>query len=502
MPKFTHQFDTNLYKGSITLNTDRFINNDWVSPIDGQRFEVINPSTGKGITEISVGTSKDVNVAVSAARKAFKTSWGLNVTSSFRANCLLKLADIMSQNVDAIAAIETLDVGTPFTMTRGYLIPEAVETLKYYAGLSGKTHGHTKETNPLKFGYTRREPYGVVAAITPWNTPLRITISKITPALITGNTVVIKPSEFTPLSALLFASFIEEAGIPPGVINIVNGLGETVGNALSRHPDVNLISFTGSTRVGRLIIQASAESNMKKVFLELGGKNPSVIFADVEDDLEEVLAWSERGIFTLSGQMCSAGSRIFVQEQIYNKFVQRFTEIAEKRVVGDPFNAATVQGPAAYKAQRDRVMRYIDTGIQEGAKLVTGGKALGKDGYFIQPTIFTEVAPEMTLFRDESFGPIASIMKFKTEEEVIQLANDTSYGLVGALFTKDLNRAIRMSNAIEAGTVFVNCFNWMEISLPWTGYKQSGWGSEKGEEVLEYYMQVKAVHINLGLKVA
>ncbi|KAI0783534.1 aldehyde dehydrogenase [Abortiporus biennis] len=502
MPIFTHQFDTDLYKGSVTLNTDLFINNEWVTPIEGNHFEVINPSTGARITDISLGTSKDVDVAVSAARKSFKTSWGLNVTPSFRANCLLKLADIISHNIDAIAAIETLDVGTPFTMTKYFMIPGAVETLKYYAGLAGKTHGHTKETNPLKFGYTRREPHGVVAAITPWNSPLPIAIAKIAPALITGNTVVLKPSEFTPLSALLFASFISEAGFPPGVINIVNGLGEVVGTALSHHPDINFISFTGSSRVGRLIAKASAESNLKKVALELGGKSPNVIFADVEDDLDEVLTWSERGIFALSGQMCSAGSRIFVQEQIYDKFVQKFTEIAEKRIVGDPFNPATVQGPAAYKGHLDRVIGYIDAGIKEGAKLVTGGKALDKDGYFVQPTIFTEVTPEMSLFRDESFGPIAAIIKFKTEEEVIQLANDTSYGLVGALFTKDLNRAIRVSNAIEAGTIFVNCFNWIETPLPWTGYKQSGWGSENGEEVLEHYMQVKSVHINLGLKVA
>jgi len=356
------------------------------------------------------------------------------------------------------------------------------------------------ETNENKFAYTRHEPYGVVGQITPWNFPLAMVAWKIAPALATGNTTVLKPSEITPLTALKLAGLINEAGIPPGVVNIVNGYGHTVGQAISEHPLIEKIAFTGSTLTGRKILKASSESNLKVVSLELGGKSPCVIFDDA--DLDQAIKWASVGIFSNMGQSCVAGSRIFVQEGIYNEFLTKFTDTAAHLAskTGDPFGKGTEHGPQVSKVQFDRVMGYIDSGKESGATVHHGGERHGDEGYFIKPTIFTDVHPEMKIVKEEIFGPVAVIVKFKDEAEVVEMANNTTYGLAAHIFTQNVSRSIRIAHAVEAGTVWVNCAQTVELNVPFGGYKQSGIGRELGEYALETYTQVKAVHVNIGQK--
>lgn len=336
---------------------------------------------------------------------------------------------------------------------------------------------------------------GVCGQIIPWNFPLLMFAWKIGPALATGNTVVMKTAEQTPLSGLVFTQFIQQAGFPPGVFNLVTGLGKVAGAALSAHMGVDKIAFTGSTAVGRQIMKAAASSNLKKVTLELGGKSPNIVFNDA--DLDKTVDWVNFGIYYNHGQICCAGSRIYVQEGIYDKFLEAFKKRAEENKVGDPFQEETFQGPQVSQLQYDRVMAYIDAGRTEGAKVVTGGTRLGDKGYFIQPTIFSDVRPDMKIMREEIFGPVCAIAKFKDEEEVIQLANDTTYGLAAAVHTQSLNTAIRVSNALEAGTVWINCYNMIHHALPFGGYKESGIGRELGEAALANYTQSKSVAMRL-----
>ncbi|KAG7086192.1 hypothetical protein E1B28_002155 [Marasmius oreades] len=494
------KLDTPTFKGSLSLNTGLFIDGKWVDPVEGGKIDVVNPATGKVITSVAVGTGKDVDIAVEAAKKAFKSKWGFKVPGTERGRLLNKLADLIEANLDELAALESLNVGKPFTMSKMVDVKASIQVLRYYAGWADKIHGKTIETNENKFAYTRHEPYGVVGQIIPWNFPLTMLSWKIAPAVATGNCCVLKPSEITPLTALKVAGMINEAGFPPGVINIVNGYGITVGAAISAHPDIRKVAFTGSTIVGRKIQEASAKSNLKVVSLELGGKSPNVIFDDA--DFEQAVKWAALGIYANMGQICTAGSRIFVQEGIYDKFLAAFTQASKalQSATGDPFAATTQHGPQVSQVQFDRIMGYLDSARKDGATIHIGGERHGNEGYFIQPTIVTDCKPDMKIVREEVFGPVAAIIKFKTEEEAIEMANDTNYGLAAAVFTENNSRAVRVAHALEAGTTWVNCYNSSEIQTPFGGYKQSGFGRELGEYALETYTQVKAVHVNIGLK--
>ncbi|RSL62340.1 Aldehyde dehydrogenase [Fusarium duplospermum] len=480
---------TGTYQQPIGL----FIDGKWVEGVDKKKFEVINPSTEETITSICEGTEKDIDLAVAAARKAFEGEWK-NTTPQQRGNLLLKLADLAEKNLDLLAAVESLDNGKSITNARGD-VGAVVGCLRYYGGWADKIEGKTIDIAPDMFHYTRSEPIGVCGQIIPWNFPLLMLAWKIGPALATGNTVVMKTAEQTPLSALVFTQFIEQAGYPAGVFNLVSGYGKTAGAALSSHMDVDKIAFTGSTVIGRTIMKAAASSNLKKVTLELGGKSPNIVFEDA--DIDEAINWVNFGIYYNHGQCCCAGTRIYVQESIYDKFLAAFKKRAEENKVGDPFNEETFQGPQVSQLQYDRIMSYIKSGKEEGATVLTGGERLGDKGYFIKPTIFSDVRPDMKIMQEEIFGPVCAISKFKDEEEVINLAHDTAYGLAAAVHTKNINTAIRVSNSLKAGTVWVNCYNMLHHALPFGGYKESGIGRELGEAALANYTQNKSVGIKL-----
>ncbi|KAI5460225.1 aldehyde dehydrogenase domain-containing protein [Mariannaea sp. PMI_226] len=481
---------TGTYQQPIGL----FIDGKWVESVDKKKLQVVNPSTEEIITEVYEGTEKDVDLAVSAARKAFESTWKTTAPQK-RGNLLYKLADLAEKNKELLAAVESLDNGKSINSAR-MDVQGVISCIRYYAGWADKVDGKTIDIDPNMFHYTRSEPLGVCAQIIPWNFPLLMLSWKIAPALATGNAVVMKTAEQTPLSALVFTQFIEQAGFPPGVFNLITGLGSVAGAALSSHMDVDKIAFTGSTAVGRLIMKAAAASNLKKVTLELGGKSPNIIFNDA--DLEEAIKWVNIGIYYNQGQVCCAGSRIYVQEGIYDKFLEAFKKRAEENVVGNPFLENTFQGPQVSKLQYDRVMSYIEAGKADGATVVTGGERHGDKGFFIQPTIFSDVKPDMKIMQEEIFGPVAAMAKFKDEEEVIRLANNTNYGLAAAVHTQNLNTAIRVSNALQAGTVWVNCYNQLSHQLPFGGYKESGIGRELGEAVLANYTQNKSVAIRLA----
>ncbi|KAL1883020.1 hypothetical protein VTK73DRAFT_95 [Phialemonium thermophilum] len=481
---------TGPYKQPIGL----FINNEWVEGVEKKTFEVINPSTEEVICSVAEATEKDVDIAVGAARKAFEGVWRKTTTQQ-RSILLLKLADLVEKNLDLLAAVESLDNGKSITMAKGD-VSAVAGCIRYYGGWADKIEGKTIDIDPDMFHYTRQEPIGVCGQIIPWNFPLLMLAWKIGPALATGNTIVLKTAEQTPLSALVFAQYVKEAGFPAGVLNIISGFGKTAGAAIASHMDIDKVAFTGSTLVGRSILKAAASSNLKKVTLELGGKSPNIVFNDA--DIEKAISWVNFGIYYNHGQCCCAGSRIYVQEGIYDKFVAAFKKRAESNKVGDPFHPETFQGPQVSKLQYDRIMGYIEAGKQEGATLETGGGRLGDKGYFIQPTIFTNVTSKMKIMQEEIFGPVCAIAKFRTEEEVIQLAHDTSYGLAAAVHTNDLNTAIRVSNSLRAGTVWVNCYNMLHHALPFGGYKESGIGRELGEAALANYTQNKSVAIRLG----
>lgn len=495
---FTKTFDTPAYKGTVTIPLGLYINGEFVDPVEGGTIDVVNPATGKVVTSIAAGTKADIDIAVKAAKEAYKTSWGLKVPGTQRGKLMSKLAVLMEEHIAEFAALDALANGKAYNTAYGKDNKGAIAVMEYYAGWADKISGKTIETNDKKLAYTRHEPIGVVGQIIPWNVPMFSLSLKVAPALATGNTIVLKPSEITPLSALLFCTLIEQAGFPPGVINIVNGYGSTAGQAISEHPLIEKVAFTGSTLTGRRIMEAAAKSNLKSVTLELGGKSPSIIFDDA--DLEQAVKWAIHGIYYNHGQNCSAGSRIFVQESIYDKFLDQFTEQARAIKVGDPFSPDTYQGPQVSKTQFERIMGYITSGQNDGATVHLGGKQIGQEGYFIEPTIFTECQPNMKIVREEIFGPVACVIKFKTEDEVVEQANDTTYGLAASVFSKDIDRAIRVAHALEAGTAWINCSNQAEISMPFGGFKQSGIGRDLSEYALENYTNVKAVHVNIGLR--
>ncbi|RJE21767.1 Aldehyde dehydrogenase [Aspergillus sclerotialis] len=471
-----------------------FINNEFVKGSEGKTFETINPTNEKPITSVHEANEKDVDIAVAAARKAFEGAWS-QVTPTERGRMLTKLADLFERDSDTLAAIEALDNGKAMTMAK-LDVANAANCLRYYGGWADKITGQTIDTNPETLAYTRHEPIGVCGQIIPWNFPILMWAWKIGPAIAAGNTVVIKTAEQTPLSGLYAAKLIKEAGFPAGVVNVISGFGRVAGAAISSHMDIDKVAFTGSTLVGRTILQAAAKSNLKKVTLELGGKSPNIIFNDA--DIDNAIAWANFGIFFNHGQCCCAGSRLLVQEGIHDKFVARFKERAAQNKLGNPFAADTFQGPQVSQLQFDRIMEYINHGKKAGATVAIGGERHGNEGYFIQPTLFTDVTGDMKIAQEEIFGPVITVQKFKDEAEAIKIGNSTSYGLAAAVHTKDLNTAIRVSNALKAGTVWVNQYNMISYQAPFGGFKESGIGRELGSYALENYTQVKAVHYRLG----
>ncbi|KAF3936123.1 Omega-crystallin [Dactylella cylindrospora] len=481
--------------GKYEQPTGLFINNEFVKGKKGQEFDVINPSTEKVICKVHEATEEDVDIAVAAARKAFNSkSEYRKLSTADRGKLLLNLADQFEKNLLLLASIESLDNGKSITMAKGD-IAACIGCLRYYGGWADKIHGKVITTGEGIFSYTKREPVGVCGQIIPWNFPLLMWAWKIGPAIACGCTIVLKTAEQTPLGGLVAAQLCKEAGFPPGVVNVISGFGKTAGAAISSHMDIDKVAFTGSTLVGRTIMKAAASSNLKKVTLELGGKSPNIVFEDA--DIDEAISWVNFGIFYNHGQCCCAGSRIYVQESIYDKFVERFRQRAKENVVGDPFDEKTFQGPQVSQLQYDRIMDYIKIGKEEGAKVETGGERHGDVGYFIQPTIFSNVSHDMKIMQEEIFGPVCAIAKFKDLEDVLDIGNNTNYGLAAAVHTKNLNTAIQVADGLKAGTVWVNSYNLLHWSLPFGGFRQSGIGRELGKAALDNYTQIKTVSINM-----
>ncbi|KAK7852958.1 aldehyde dehydrogenase family 2 member C4 [Quercus suber] len=471
--------------------TKLFINGEFVDSISGKTFETIDPRTGEVIARIAEGDKEDVDLAVKAARHAFDDGPWPRLSGAERAKRMMKFADLIDQNVEELAALDTIDAGKLFSMGRTVDIPHAASVIRYYAGAADKIHGEVLKMSNAFHAYTLREPIGVVGHIIPWNFPTTLFFLKVSPALAAGCTMIVKPAEQTPLSALYYSHLAKLAGIPDGVLNIITGFGPTAGAAISSHMDIDAVSFTGSTEVGRIVMKAAAESNLKVVSLELGGKSPFIIFDDADVDMAAQLALI--GILHNKGEICVAGSRLYVQEGIYEKLVEKLVEKAKAWVVGDPFDPKVQHGPQVDKQQFEKILSYIEHGKNEGATLLTGGKPLGDKGYYIEPTIFAEVKEDMLIAKDEIFGPVLALAKFKTIDEAIKRANSTRYGLAAGIVTKDLNVANTVSRSIRAGTIWINCYFAFDNDCPIGGYKMSGFGRDFGLEALHKYLQVKSV---------
>ncbi|KAL2820120.1 aldehyde dehydrogenase [Aspergillus granulosus] len=487
---------------SWTQPTGLFINNEWVKSVDGHKIISINPATSEEIVAVYGATAEDVDNAVKAARAALNNPTWRDLSGLDRGKLMNRLVTLIEENREVLATIETIDNGKPYTVASNEDLTEAAETIRYYAGFADKVFGQVIATTSHKFAYTVREPVGVCAQIIPWNYPLAMAAWKLGPALACGNTVVLKPAEQTPLSALFLANLVIEAGFPPGVVNILNGYGSVAGAALASHMDVDKIAFTGSTDTAKRIMKM-ASANLKNITLETGGKSPLIVFNDA--DLTEAVKWAHWGIMANQGQVCTATSRILVQNEIYSEFLEAFkAQIKTVSKVGDPFDESTFQGPQVSRAQYDRVLSYVHIGQGEKATLVCGGKP-AKDvgngkGFFIEPTVFADATPEMRIYREEIFGPFAVLCRFGTEEEAIKMANGTTYGLGSAIFTTNLTRAHQVASRLEAGTVWINSSNDGDWRIPFGGVKQSGIGRELGEAGLEAYSNIKAVHVNVKPK--
>ncbi|CAF3867558.1 unnamed protein product, partial [Rotaria sordida] len=466
--------------------TQIFINNEWHKAANGKTFPVINPSTGEEICQVEEGTKADIDKAVEAANKAFdiKSTWR-KYEPAERGNLLRKLADLLRRDVDYLSKLETLNGGKIITDSVMEVFGAAA-CLDYCAGWSDKIAGETLASAPGTFTYTRHEPVGICGQIIPWNFPLVMLAGKIGPALTCGNVVIVKPAEQTPLTALYCASLIKEAGFPPGVVNIVPGDGPNCGYEIAVHKKIDKIAFTGSVEVGKKVQEAAAKSNLKRVTLELGGKSPLIICEDA--DLDLAVTTAHRALFRHAAQVCVAASRIFVHSKIYDEFVSKSVELAKKRVLGNPFDSKTQQGPQINNTQCETILQYIKSGKESGAKLECGGERFGDKGYFIQPTIFSDVKDDMKIAREEIFGPVMSIFKFDSYDEVIKRANDTEYGLAAGVITKDLSRALQFVEQLQAGSVWVNQYGALQFQAPFGGFKQSGHGRELGRYGLaEYY---------------
>ena len=477
------------------MATKLLIDNRWVPSESGKTFATINPSTGEEICQVAEADAPDVDKAVQAARRAFDQGPWRKMRASERGRLLHRLADLIEQNAEQLARLETLDNGKPLSIAKAVDVTKTIACYRYFAGWADKVQGKTIPIDGDFFCYTRHEPVGVIGQIIPWNYPLLMQAWKLAPALATGNTIVMKPAEQTPLSALRLGELVLEAGFPEGVVNLLPGFGPTAGAAIARHMDVDKVAFTGSTEVGRLIMEAAAKSNLKRISLELGGKSPNIIFAD--SDLDDAVEGAHLGLFVNQGQSCCAGSRVFVEETIYDEFVEKSIARARKRRVGDPLDPRTDQGPQVSESQFDRVLGYIESGKREGATLACGGERVGDRGYFIQPTVFSDVQDEMKIAREEIFGPVMSIIAFKDMDEVISRANRTTYGLAAGVWTRDIKKAHAVANGVRAGTVWVNCYHVLDTRAPFGGFKQSGMGRELGEYGLQQYTEVKTVTLKL-----
>ena len=475
--------------------TQLFINGKYVPSLSGKTFETVNPTNEKPIIAVSDGQPEDIDLAVMAARKAFDSGPWRRMSGSQRGKLLFTLASLLEKNAEEFARLESMDNGMSVTLAHAF-IKMAIDTIRYYAGYADKVHGQVIPIEGPYLCYTRHEPVGVVGAVLPWNVPMVMASWKMGPALAMGCTMVIKPAEQTPLTALKLGELINEAGFPNGVVNIVSGFGLTAGKSLVEHPLVDKVAFTGSTEVGLEIMRGCHVSNLKRVTLELGGKSPNIILDDADIDL--AIKQSQLGIYFNQGQVCIAGSRVFVQEKIYDEFVKRTVEASQKRIVGCPLRPETEQGPQVDGVQFNRVMGYIESGVKEGAKLVCGGKRVGPKGYFIQSTVFADVTDEMKIAREEIFGPVMSILKFKTIEEVIERANNTCYGLGAGVVTRNFDNAVKIANAVKAGTVYVNCYDVISSLIPFGGYKNSGLGREMGEYGLKNFTEVKTVIVKVA----
>lgn len=470
-----------------------FINGEWVESVEGNTFQTLNPATGEVLATVYEAREKDVHLAAKAALDAFENGPWSTMSAYDRSKLMFKLADLMERDFDVLAQLDTLDNGKSINEMVNGDLPNAIENLRYFAGWANKMTGQTIPVSHSFLNYTRHEPIGVVGQIIPWNFPIQMALWKIAPALATGCTVILKPAEQTPLSALYLAKLIEEVGFPKGVINIINGFGKTAGNALVQHPQVSKIAFTGSTPVGKAIMKEAADT-MKRVTLELGGKSPNIILPDA--DLDKAIPGVFSGIMVNQGQVCCAGSRVFIPDHLYDHVVNKLVDYAKAVKLGNGLDKTTEMGPLISEKQQEIVTSYVNKGVEEGASLLIGGEKLGK-GYFVKPTVFADVRDEMTIAKEEIFGPVVVAMPYSSLDEVVSRANNSPYGLAAGLWTENLKNAHTISRKLKAGTVWVNCYNLTNAAVPFGGYKQSGFGREMGSYALENYTEVKSVWVNL-----
>jgi aldehyde dehydrogenase (NAD+) len=461
----------------------------------GKTFETLNPATEEAIARVAEADAPDIDLAVQAARKAFEASSWPRLSARERGRLLWRIADILDSRKENLARLETLDSGKPISDSRAGDIPGAADCFRYYAGWCDKICGETIPVEGSFFNYTRREPVGVVGAITPWNFPIVLAAGKIAPALACGCTVVLKPAEQTPLSALALGEILQEAGVPDGVVNVVPGFGPTAGASLVRHPEVDMIAFTGEYLTGQEIMR-NAAGNLKRLAFELGGKSPHIVFADA--DLEAAVENAMTGVFFNAGQVCCAGTRLFLEKKICGAFTEKLIEKSRKLRQGDPFDPKTEIGPQVSAEQRDKVMRYIELGKEEGARLLLGGERLKRQGFFVQPTVFGGAHNRMRIAREEIFGPLVCEIPFRSVDDVIREANDTFYGLAAAVWTRDIEKAHKVASSLKAGTVWVNCYGAFDHASPFGGYKMSGFGREGGKHSIDLYTEVKSVWVALG----
>jgi len=471
-----------------------FIGGKFVDSVSGKTFAAINPATGESICQVAEANKPDVDLAVAAARKALEAPAWKKMDAADRGRLLYKLADMVEKNAEELAILESHNCGKTITDSRGD-VGGVVNTLRYYAGWADKVEGRTVPVRGNFLSYTLRQPVGVVGQIIPWNFPMLMLAWKWGPALACGNTIVMKLAEQTPLTGMRLAEYALEVGFPDGVINVLNGFGETAGAAMVAHPGIDKIAFTGHVDTAK-IIQKSAADTLKRCTFELGGKSPNVVFADC--NLDQAVDGAFHAIYFHGGQCCTAGSRLFVEEKIRDQFVSKLAEKSKKRKLGDPLDPTTEQGPQVSQEQLDKILGYVELGQKQGAKLLTGGKRFGSKGYFVEPTIFDNVKDDMAIAKDEIFGPVVSVLPFKDVNDVIRRANETSYGLAAAVWTKDIDKAHTYAREVKAGTIWVNCYHVVDTTTPFGGFKQSGQGRENGEAVLDHYTELKTVTIKLG----